>query len=530
MSRSRNDPHETEPVITTGAVIAGRYLIQAPIGRGGMASVWRAQHLNLKRPVAIKFLDLAGHTAKAVRERFLREARLSAAVQHRYVVDILDFGSTAEGRAYMVMELIEGRSLGERLMNGPAVSLPECVRIVVRLLAGLAAVHEAGIVHGDLKPENILLVEEDGREDFPKLLDFGVSRATRRDPTERVRSVLPSAENVVAGTPQYMSPEQAMGDRMGPTSDLFCVGTILYELLTGVLPFDGPEPLIALGAVQRATPVPLSEYRKDLAPALTAVVEKAMQKAPADRFATATEMRAALLSAAASHAQATRTSPGAALLEGDSTAPPDAALEMWQVVDEQDDGPRRRQDLPTADNLPAANHQPAANELPAASRRRFTAVGVVVFLLGLAATVAMIARSRPEAMTVTELPAPEETSSEPSSARTLRLDGVPEHARIWVDGAERSEPPSELPISEGAHRIVVRLDDGREWTTMTDAHGSAAFSVALTTPATPSTPAPTGVRPEASRPHAPTPVVRPAHPSPRRHTSAAEELVRDPGF
>ncbi|MDQ3037308.1 MAG: serine/threonine protein kinase, partial [Myxococcota bacterium] len=299
-------------VPTSAHVIAGRYLLREQIGAGGMGSIWRAEHLMLQRPVAVKFLD--GH---ASRERFLREARVAAAVQHRNVVQIMDFGADADGRPFMVMELLSGRTLGDRMREGPP-PLAETIRIVARTLSGLAAVHEAGIVHRDLKPENIFIVRE-GEHEYPKLLDFGISRVTV--PDRGVTSVVKTRESLIVGTPQYMSPEQARGSAdIDARSDLYAIGTLLYELLTGLAPHDAELPGDVLAMILTQDPVPLRTYRPDLPPAIVAVVERAMSRDRALRFPSATEMRAALMLAAAEVAE--HAGGSFALADDDSIPPP----------------------------------------------------------------------------------------------------------------------------------------------------------------------------------------------------------------
>src|SRR5690606_30027952 len=194
-----------------GLVIAGRYELEALIGEGGMARVWRAKDLTLQRLVAVKFLFLReDRDRRTMVDRFLREARIAAAVRHPNVVDLLDFGTTEEGRPFMVMELLAGESLEARLSRQPTLTLEELVRIAAGILDGLAAVHKAGIVHRDLKPDNVFLLDDDG-EVRPKLLDFGVSRETSA--TSGRRSALTTNDGYLVGTPEYMSPEQARGLR-----------------------------------------------------------------------------------------------------------------------------------------------------------------------------------------------------------------------------------------------------------------------------------------------------------------------------
>jgi serine/threonine-protein kinase len=298
-----------------------------------MATIWEGTHLTLNRPIAIKFIDLVGPNSAKVRDRFLREARVAAAVQHRNVVDIVDFGTTEEGRPFMVMELLVGRTLADRLTDPSPISVGEAVRIIARTLSGLAAVHDAGIVHRDLKPENVFLVS-DADGSYPKLLDFGVSRAV--DPQGDLKSVLPTVENAIVGTPQYMSPEQARGlSDIDGRSDLWSAGVMLYELLTGELPFDADAVGDIIIQIATAEPPDFAVLRPDLAGPVEQVVKKAMARKPEDRFRTAREMRTALLEAVAKTAVEIQGSSGRrsqVRLETQSDLPPVGAQELMSAV------------------------------------------------------------------------------------------------------------------------------------------------------------------------------------------------------
>ncbi|MCZ7679629.1 MAG: serine/threonine protein kinase [Sandaracinaceae bacterium] len=232
-------------------LIAGRYRLEEPIGEGGMAQVWRATDVRLARPVAVKLLTVTGEseTDEQVVRRFLREARLAAAVRHPNVVSVLDFGTTEENRPFMVLELMRGESLEARLKRTPAVTLAELIDIAAAVLAGLEAVHKAGIVHRDLKPDNVFLAEE-GESVRPKLLDFGVSRGRAE---EGRRSVLTTIDGRLVGTPEYMSPEQARGLReVDLRTDLYGVGVVLYEAITGRLPITARASAISSSPSPRA--------------------------------------------------------------------------------------------------------------------------------------------------------------------------------------------------------------------------------------------------------------------------------------
>ncbi len=252
-----------------------------------MAQVWRAEHLTLGRAVAVKFLHAAGSPNGEAAQRFVREARLAASITHRNVVDIVDFGLTEPDHVpYMVMELLRGRALGEHLEASGPLAIPDAARIVSELLRGLAAVHDAGLVHRDLKPDNIFLVDdEDGA--YPKLVDFGLSRRVGRSDM--------TAQGIILGTPDYMSPEQAEGaSHIDARTDVYAMGVILYELVSGQMPFDGASLAELLSHVADGTSIPLRARLPDAPEALVAIIERAMHRDPGQRFASAREMRAAL--------------------------------------------------------------------------------------------------------------------------------------------------------------------------------------------------------------------------------------------
>jgi len=273
-----------------GDVLAERYRLVARLGAGGMGEVWRAEQTALGRDVALKVvkaeLDASSHEA---RERFKREAALVAKVEHRNVVDILDYGTLGQGddgAQYLAMPLLHGESLQERLQREPP-QVDELLAWVHGVLSGLAAIHAAGIVHRDLKPANVFLARDaDGV--IPKLLDFGISRANLpgTDLTARGSGM---------GTPQYMAPEQFESAKdVDASADVWGVGAILYEALSGRRPYEGDDAFAIYKSVLQRPPTPLSTVREDLPAALVNFVARALEREPKDRYADGAEMRQAL--------------------------------------------------------------------------------------------------------------------------------------------------------------------------------------------------------------------------------------------
>lgn len=278
-----------------GEVIANRYRLNELIGKGGMSSVWAGVHLALDRPVAVKFLLVRGDDdSEALAAQFLREARIAAAVRHRNVVDVLDFGTTDQGTPFMVMEMLDGETLGARLVRSPPLAVSELMHIVNLTLRGLSAAHDAGIVHRDLKPENIFLQYDDASV-YPKIFDFGISRSLD---VSGPRSALTTKEGFLVGTPHYMSPEQVRGLRdIDQRTDIYSMGVILYEALTGRLPFDAENIGDLVINIVQATPPPISQLRPEVGHSISSGVSRAMHRDRDERYANAREMQNCLLKA-----------------------------------------------------------------------------------------------------------------------------------------------------------------------------------------------------------------------------------------
>ncbi|CAN5847320.1 hypothetical protein BH11MYX3_BH11MYX3_21370 [soil metagenome] len=267
-----------------GKTFGGRYTIKRRIGRGGMGVVYEAEDTTLDRRVAIKLI-VAAEAKEVYLARFRREAKLASRITHEHLVHVYDVGTDAESSVdYMVMELVEGRDLGKELKAGP-MSIERTIRIARQLLEGLHAIHEGGIVHRDIKPANVMLTTRSGDRDFVKLMDFGIARALGDVPL--------TATGHVVGTPSFMSPEQLRGQEVDLRTDLYAVGVTLFAMVAGELPFDGNTAMLA-GAHVFQPPPSLARLRPETPPALIAAIERALAKAPADRFADAMELARAL--------------------------------------------------------------------------------------------------------------------------------------------------------------------------------------------------------------------------------------------
>jgi serine/threonine-protein kinase len=272
-----------------GRVLQGRYPLLALIGGGGMGAVYKAIQEPVGREVAIKVIrPEALHQDPGVVGRFQREARATARLEHENVVTLYDHGQDEDGTMFLVMELLRGQTLTSVLRARKVLPASEAVAVARPVLSALAAAHEMGLVHRDLKPENIMLVLNRDGEERVKVLDFGVAKVFSGEKDDvRTRA------NLVLGTPLYMSPEQAIGQGIGPASDLYAVGVVLYEMLTGAVPFNGETAYAVLDCHRNVPPRPFVPTL-GVPAALEAAVMRALSKAAADRYASAREMSAAL--------------------------------------------------------------------------------------------------------------------------------------------------------------------------------------------------------------------------------------------
>jgi serine/threonine-protein kinase len=268
-----------------GTIVDGRYRIERKLGDGGVGIVYAGEHLSLRKPVAIKFLREQYAFHRAMRPRFEREARALAQLRHPNVVEVTDYGVIGDV-PYLVMELLEGRTLDQVIDEGP-LDPPKAVSLMREVLRGLAFAHAQGIVHRDLKPANVF-VQRVGPDDHVKILDFGFVKFVEEREEKKVAETPLTRSGIAFGTPAYMSPEQATGAPTDATTDVYSAGVLFFELLTGSQPYKGELPEIVRQHL--AAPVPaLASARPDLvaSPELQSIVRRAMAKEPRDRFADA---------------------------------------------------------------------------------------------------------------------------------------------------------------------------------------------------------------------------------------------------
>jgi len=275
-----------------GKVIAGKYLLKRLLGAGGMGAVYEAEHEFTGRSVAVKLMHPALARSRMAAERFLREARAPSGIGHPGIVEVFDGGRDEDGTLYLVLELLQGQPLSA-LLDDDALPEAQVVAITLELLEALAAAHAAGYTHRDIKPDNVFLARDADGTERVKLLDFGVA-GTLTDGAEPGLT----QTGAVLGTPRYMSPEQATGKKADERSDVYSVGALLYHLLSGQPVHRGGSYHEVIVSIVTGEHVPLAQLAPRLPPALRAVVEKALRKDPAARYASAHELAAALRAAA----------------------------------------------------------------------------------------------------------------------------------------------------------------------------------------------------------------------------------------
>jgi len=285
---------DTRPQATVSMVgqVLGSYRLIGELSSGGMGTIYRAQHELLGRSAAVKLLRAELTANEELLERFFNEAKAATAIRHPGIVEVYDFGYADDGRAYLVMELLDGEDLGERIKRCGRLSEAETEKIGRQIAGALRAAHAKGIVHRDLKPDNVFLVPDaDGRGDRVKVLDFGIAKLLDLSPT----SVRHTQTGALMGTPLYMAPEQAQAaSEIDHRADLYSLGCMLYEMLAGQPPFvaEGAGEIIALQLF--APPEPPSRRLTALHPGLDAIVMRLLEKEPGARYQHAVEVHDAL--------------------------------------------------------------------------------------------------------------------------------------------------------------------------------------------------------------------------------------------
>ena len=357
------------PAELIGTTQLGRYRVTRKLGQGGMGAVYEAVHVKLGKRVAIKILLERYAQSDGVVRRLEQEARLASSIGDPHIIDVADIGQTDDGRTLIVMELLEGESLGHLLARTQVMPEARIVALVVQAARALAAAHAKGVLHRDIKPENLFVLSRDGA-DFVKIVDFGISKLVgggAEDPRL-------TGTGMVIGTAAYMAPEQARGEEVDERADVYALGVVLYEAATGRLPFQGDNYLKVLSLVANAEPPPPRSVRESISEAFERVAMTAMAKHRDDRYPTAGALADAL----------------ERLLAGAATAPT-AAMPVGPAAARAAGPVAARPEPPAA--VPAT--VPTATAPAASSRRRRRAIAALAALgLAIAAAAVVLAIGR----------------------------------------------------------------------------------------------------------------------------------------
>jgi eukaryotic-like serine/threonine-protein kinase len=280
-----------------GQTLDGRYRIDSVLGRGGMGVVYKATHIRLDAPCAVKILHRELVSNQLAIERFRREARAAGRIQHPNAIQVTDFGVAADNVVYLVMELVTGQTLRDIIKSNGPLDVDRATAIFSQVCAAVQAAHDSGVIHRDLKPDNIVLQRIAGGERV-KVLDFGIAKLRERTVQPESQPLDPDSGSfegtlteagMLIGTPQYMSPEQCRGRKLEPQSDIYSLGVVLFEMLSGELPFTGEIPMeIVLKQIKQAPPR-VREIRPSIPPSVDEVVARALAKDPSERFASASD-------------------------------------------------------------------------------------------------------------------------------------------------------------------------------------------------------------------------------------------------
>ncbi|MDO9017063.1 MAG: protein kinase [Myxococcales bacterium] len=474
-----------------GRVMAGKYLIDGFLGAGAMGRVYRATQRPLDKIVAVKLLHANLGADQGTLQRFLREAKAASRFDHPNSVAVFDFGIEPDGTAYIVMEYLRGESLDDLIQREGTLSAPRCVAIMSQVLAALSEAHDAGIVHRDMKPENIMLVSRGGEDvagETVKVADFGIAKMLD-DPGDPKAAAKLTATGITPGSPAYMSPEQAQAKAVDGRSDLYQCGVILYEMITGEIPFIADN---AIGVIMLhiTEPAPSARMRNPHCPeALDAVIARAMAKDPERRFSNARAMRQALKLIAPDQVTPTanvawRSTPRPLVVPGPKEVPGLAATLL---------------ETPTPD-APAAREAPAskARWLPiaAAVGVAVALAAVVVWRLPRAGSPTPVAPSRPIALAPVVVDAGRTLVAE---AAQVPPTAVAEAVAVVPREVDAGTPATPTPLPEARAQSRSRSTSGSR---RASAETLAAVPAAIA-PAPAVEPAP------VVEPVAPTPVVVP---------------------
>lgn len=482
-----------------GQLVGGKFLVDAYVGGGAMGEVYRATHVDLDRTVALKVMrsDLSDATFAA---RFQREAKAASLLDHPNTVRVLDFGTEPSGLAYIAMEFLDGMDLYQLIKEEHPFPDARVVSLLAQALSAMKAAHRLGIIHRDIKPENIMVValhDDDGGglREVVKVCDFGIAKLTERDGMQTEPGRALTGTGTLMGTPEYMSPEQSRGEPLDARSDLYSMGVVLFQMLTGRVPFTGDTPLgVVVKQVTDPPPRP-STLRPDVDPRLEEICLRALEKRPEDRFQSAGEMRAALLGVADPSQSMPLVRVGADSSRGvpSSSDPPSAP---------------RDSDLGTRATMPHAELASIAPVTPSRrpGRRRVAAL-LLVLASGLCVGGALFVVPglvREKAAPIASAPGSVASSAEPSAVASPPTGEGPTGSPSTVASPTPSSVPSFALSPTSAHTLapLPAVASSLPSHVVTPAASASSASAAKPTPSA-ARPAPTTSTPPALEPEAP---------------------------
>ena len=463
-SPSESSASHPDPLLNR--VIAGNFRVEKLLGSGAMGNVYRAEQLSLSKAVAVKVLHthLMGDDKLVL--RFKREAKNASLLNHPNSIQIIDSGQDRDGTLYIAMELLAGRDLAHVIRDDFPLSVPRIVRIMSQVLSALDEAHTQGVIHRDLKPSNIMLIERRGESDFVKVCDFGIAKAAASEKEDREHML--TVQGLVCGTPEYMAPEQARGEPLDGRADLYAAAVILFQMVTGDIPFKGDTPMAIVSRHLVEQPGVPSRRRTDvpIPPALDALILKGMEKSRELRFPTAIAFREALESIDSSLLNLGRAS---------GTAHQRAQMPT------QVSGTGATAVVPSSD---PANHFGVTTQLPRRSRRMPVVAAFALVVAGGAALILRGQRVEPEAPP----PAVAEANLTPPPAAPAPVATPPPAAAAPapapVAAAPELAPPAATSPTEKAER-PDKLDkrpgaegEGPPGSSTAAAHGSVAAKAA----------------------------------------------------
>ena len=355
-------PEGAQPHLPAGTILSDRYRIESMIREGGMGTVYLATHLGIDRKVAVKVLHPVYSRSPEVVTRFRHEARAASRIGHPNIIEIFDSGETAEGAIYFAMEHLVGQDLADLLDHSHILPVERTITIGIQICQALAAAHEAGIVHRDLKPENIFLVAKEGQIDFVKILDFGIAQSSHLDATRKERLTLPGT---AMGTPEYMAPEQAAGKACDHRADIYAVGALLYEMLSGSPPHQGENMLEILSKKANEPVRPLGEVCPHLPDPLQQAVMWALAEDPEMRPQASSHLAYELTKLRSGRAGAIASMLGFADLAPLAQTAEQRTLSPLSLTPEAPNDSRSNSDTPLRDEFEAAPPHESVAFIPA---------------------------------------------------------------------------------------------------------------------------------------------------------------------